>query len=282
MTIWVLFIILLQTMNVIWSDNMIPNFQQYKVSSLKQQTRIAVAEQALGKRTVERLLAFSSYLFGYSRKDIAETFNYTVAGLSSLVQRVHNNGVEAFMYSQGPKSTPGLERKNDDLTVSTKPKDIMESKIIDSSITIIIKKPTVVEVAFNNANVSDQIFILKCQQAGIFTIQQAADILNKTSNQVQNMKRKLKDTGGVAAVIDQRRGQQQFYKFSQAAQLELLYCFIEDLIENRSISSIRIHQKLINKLDIEITDRMIRNHLERLGLLQIKTNLVELAKKKIL
>lgn len=261
---------------------MILNFQQFKVSSLKQQTRIAVAEEVLGKRTVERLLAFSSYLLGYSRKDIAETFNYTVPGLSSLVQRVHNNGPEAFMYSQGPKQQPVLEKSNDDLTVSTQPKETIASKIIDSSITIIIKKPTIVEVPFNSANVSDQIFIMKCQQAGIFTIQQAADILNKTSNQVQNMKRKLKDTGGVAAVIDQRRGQQQFYKFNKAAQSELLYCFIEDLIENRSISSIRIHQKLINKLDIEITDRMIRNHLERLGLLQIKTNLVELAKKKIL
>jgi hypothetical protein len=41
---------------------MILNFQQYNVSSLKQQTRIAVAEEVLGKRTVERLLAFSSYL----------------------------------------------------------------------------------------------------------------------------------------------------------------------------------------------------------------------------
>jgi transposase len=268
-------------MNVIWSDNMIPNFQQYKISSVKQQTRIAIAEQALGKRTVERLLAFSSYLFGYSRKDIAETFNYTIPGLSSLVQRIHNNGVEALMYSQGPKPTPGLERKNDDLAISTQPKETIASNIIDSSITIIIKKPLIVEVPFNRANVSDQIFIMKCQQAGIFSIQQAADILNKTSNQVQNMKRKLKDSGGVTAVIDQRRGQQQYYKFSQGAQSELLYCFIEDLIENRSISSIRIHQKLINKLDIEITDRMIRNHLERLGLLQIKTNLVELAKKKI-
>jgi transposase len=268
-------------MNVIWSNNMILNFQQYNVSSLKQQTRIAVAEEVLGKRTVERLLAFSSYLLGYSRKDIAETFNYTVPGLSSLVQRVHNNGVEAFMYSQGPKQQPVLEKHNDDLTVSTQPKEIIASKIIDSSITIIIKKPTIVEVPFNSANVSDQIFIMKCQQAGIFTIQQAADILNKTSNQVQNMKRKLKDPGGVAAVIDQRHGQKKFYKFSKAAQSELLYCFIEDLIENRSISSIRIHHKLINKLDIEITDRMIRNHLERLGLLQIKTNLVELAKKKI-
>jgi len=260
---------------------MILNFQQYKVSSLKQQTRIAVAEDVLGKRTVERLLAFSSYLLGYSRKDVAESFSYTVPGLSSLVQRVQNNGVEALMYSQGPKQQPTSEKKNDDLTVSTRPKETIASKIIDGSITITINSPLIVEVPFNSANVSDQIFIMKCQQAGIFTIQQAADILNKTSNQIQNMKRKLKDSGAVAAVIDQRQGQQQCYKFSQEAQSELLYCFIEDLIENRSISSIRIHHKLINKLDIEITDRMIRNHLERLGLLQIKPNLIELAKKKI-
>jgi len=281
LTIRVLFSILLQIMNVIWSNEMILNFQQFDVSSIKQQTRIAAAEAALGKRTVERLLAFSSYLLGYSRQDVAETFNYTVAGLASLVQRVSNNGVEAVMYSQGPKQQPVLEKNNADLTVATQPKDIIASKIIDSSLTIIINKPTILEVPFNRAKVSDQLFIMKCQEAGIFTIPQAADILNKTSNQIQNMKRKLKDSGGVAAVIDQRHGQKQCYKFTKEAQSELLYCFIEDLIENRSISSIRIHQRLINKLDVAITDRMIRNHLERLGLLQIKTNLVELAKKKI-
>jgi transposase len=255
---------------------MIRNFQQFNISEIKQQTRISTAEAALGKRTVERLLAFSSYLFGFSRQDVAKTFNYTVPGLASMIQRVYQHGPESFTQVQGQKQKSFQK----DIKVESELKNAIETKVIENVMNIKVNLPTTLAIPFDPSNPSDQLFVLKCQQAGIFSIPQASDLLDKTSNQIQNMKRKLTRTGGVEAVLDQRQGQKKTYKFSPEAQSELLYYVVEDLVEHHSISSIRIHEKLTSSLKLEISDRMVRNHLEKLGLSRIKANLIELAKKK--
>ena len=258
------------------------NFQDLNFSEIKQQHRIEAAKSALGEQTVNRVLAFSNYLMGASRKEIAKAFNYSVPGLASMVQRVQQQGTCAFSYNQGPR-TEETSRRPIELkaTVSSPMKDAIEFNIDTNTLNIKINNPLEMKICFNPEHTADQIFILKCHEAGIITIQQAANFLEKTSNQIQTMIRKLKQTGGVEAVQDHRQGQKQAYKFSEEAKSNLFYYFFEDLITHRSISSIRIHNKLSQDLKIGISDRMVRNYLENIGLTAIKPRLIELAKKKI-
>jgi transposase/competence protein ComGC len=260
---------------------MILDFQQFSISEVKQQSRLAAAEAALGKRTIERLLAFSSYLLGGSRQDIAQTFHYSIPGLTSMVQRVYQQGPEAFTQVQGPRQKSLKKLITPEAIISTKPKDAIETEIIDNMLKIKVNIPTTLEIPFDPEQPIDQLFILKCQNAGLFSIQQAADLLKNTPNQIQHKKRKLEKMGGVEAVLDLRQGQQNAYKFSDEAQSALIYHLVEDLIEHRSISSIRIHDKLSKALKLEVSDRTVRNHLENLGLSRIKANLIEFIKKKI-
>jgi hypothetical protein len=90
----------------------------------------------------------------------------------------------------------------------------------------------------------------------------------------------LETTGSVEAVSDLRQGQQQAYKFTEEAQSELLYHVFEDLVEFKSISSIRIHDKIQKALKVEVSDRTIRNYLDDLGLPGVKERLIDLAKKR--
>lgn len=257
------------------------NFQDLNLSAIKQHNRIEVAKSALGEQTVNRILAFSSYLMGAPRKEIAEAFNYSVPGLASMVQRIQQEGTCAFSYNQGPRTQDVLKPVEPKTMVSSTIKDFIETNIDANILNIRINNPLEMKISFNPEHTADQIFILKCQEAGIITIQQAANFLQKTSNQIQTMIRKLKQTGGIEAVQDQRQGQKQAYKFSDEAKSNLFYYFFEDLITHRSISSIRIHDKLSQDFKIGISDRMVRNYLESIGLSAIKARLIELAKKKI-
>lgn len=260
---------------------MMSNFQDLNFSEIKQQCRIEAAKSALGEQTVNRILAFSNYLMGAPRNQIAEAFNYSVPGLASMVQRIQQHGTAAFSYNQGPRTDNKPRLIEPQAMASATSKAAIESNIEANILNIKINNPLELKISFNPEHTADQIFIVKCQQAGIITIQQAADFLQKTSNQIQTMIRKLKQTGGVEAVQDQRHGQQQTYKFSDEAKSNLFYYFFEDLIIHRSISSIRIHNKLSQHLKIAISDRMIRSYLENIGLSAIKPRLIELAKKKI-
>lgn len=257
---------------------MILNFQELLASEVKSRSRIAAAEEALGKREVERVLAFSSYLFGFSRQDVAQAFNYTVPGLMSMIQRVFDEGPHAFMRTQGrrPVSSPGTAPRE-----SVAPTKSIEAEVRDQVMSLKLNAPMTLEIPFDSTRPADQIFILKCQSAGLLRVQQVADFLNKTPNQIQHMRRKLEETGNVEAVSDLRQGQQQAYKFTEKAQSELLYHVFEDLLEFKSISSIRIHDKMQKAIKLEVSDRTIRNYLDELGLPRVKERLIDLAKKKI-
>jgi transposase len=269
-------------MNVIYGGIVMLNFQNLNISEIKQQKRIEAAENALGEQTIRRMLAFSSYLMGFQRQDIAENFNYTIPGLASMIKRIQNEGTVAFSKSQGPKkdNIPFLEQPR--AIVTPKTTNSIEATVKRELLTIKVNNPITLDIPFHVEHAADQLFIIKCYEAGMFTIQQTGKILQKTSNQIQTMKKKLKQTGGLAAVQDQRQGQQRAYKFPAEAQSELFYCLVEDLIVHRSISSIRIHDKLTKNLGFSISDRMVRNYLESFGLSSIRADLIKLAKKKIL
>jgi len=262
---------------------MILNFQDLNLSETKSNSRLAAAESALGKRTVERILAFSCYLSGAPRQDIAPAFNYTVPGMNSFVRRLYEQGPEAFSQTQGPRrpSEASTSEPNPETSGPTKSAEIVEAEIDNHVMNLKINAPTTLRIPFDPIRATDQIFALKCQNAGLLTLQQAANFLNKTPNQIQHMRRKMKETGGVEAVLDQRLGQQKSYKFTEKAQSELLYALFEDLVESRSISSIRLHDKIEKRLSLGISDRTIRTYLDGLGLPHVKARLIELVKKKI-
>lgn len=262
---------------------MILNFQELPASEVKSRSRVAAAEEALGKREVERMLAFSSYLFGLSRQDVAQAFHYTVPGLMSMIQRVFEQGSQAFMQTQGPRpvASPSTAPRESVAPTKSVPQGGIEAAVRDQVMSLKLNAPMTLEIPFDPTRPADQIFILKCQSAGLLRVQQVATFLNKTPNQIQHMRRKLEETGSVEAVSDLRQGQQQAYKFTEEAQSELLYHVFEDLVEFRSISSIRIHNKMQKTLKLEVSDRTIRNYLDELGLPRVKERLIDLAKKKI-
>ena len=257
------------------------NFQELAASEVKAQSRMATAEEALGKRAVERMLAFSSYVLGFSRQDVAQAFNYSVPGLMSMVQRVYKEGPVAFLQTQGPRPVSSSHAVQREAAVLAKPAEAIEVEVRDQSMSLKLNAPTTLQIPFDPTRPADQLFVLKCQSASWFGVQQAAEFLDKTPNQIQHMRRKLEVTGNVEAVLDLRQGQQQAYKFTEEARAELLYCLVEDLVESRSISSIRIHDKIRKTLNLEVTDRTIRNYLDELGLPKVKERLIEFAKKKI-
>lgn len=260
---------------------MVLNFQDLNVSETKSNSRLAAAESALGKRTVERILAFACYLFGAPRQEVAHAFNYTVPGMNSFVQRVYEQGPEAFSQTQGPRRPSEASTPEPRAAVPTKPVEIVEVEVDNNVMNLKINAPTTLRIPFDSTRPTDKIFVLKCQSAGFVSLQQAADFLNKTPNQIQHMRRKMKETGSIEAVLDQRRGQQKPYKFTEEAQSELLYGLFEDLIESRSISSVRLLDKIEKKLNLGISDRTVRTYLDGLGLPQVKARLLELVKKKI-
>ncbi|KPA15142.1 hypothetical protein MHK_004651, partial [Candidatus Magnetomorum sp. HK-1] len=159
--------------------------------------RIAQAENILGKKIVQKIIAYALFLLGVNRKLIALFLNIPQGSIRSLILAVNKRGISSFEDQRAKKSTfkPPLP-------------EIAEPKIeLDKSY---------LQVNFNIANLflripnsnlyQKRVILLSLLNNGLLERNDVAKALDVSADRAGRLA-KILEKEDVKSVIDQRKGQ---------------------------------------------------------------------------
>lgn len=246
-----------------------PLFESKRSESLSQK-RITRAVNTLGKGVVFRILAFASYLMGWSYKDIARSFGYSVPGLKSLVQQVLSQGVERFVdqrrkdawqpplvESPAEKGEVSLEKKDDGVVVHIQ------------KVSLFIREED---------TLSRKTLAMLLIDSGVMTQKKAAEITGTKPLAVSKNFQAFK-AEGAAGLVDKREGQKQDYRFSPEVKGELIYGYSMKALENIRPSSSILARHLSSVFGRPFSRRSVSYHLGQTGLNLVGPKIVEDAQR---
>jgi len=216
-----------------------PNFSNFQ-SQHKGQKRIDHAIDSLGEDVVNRLLAFSLYLFGFPYEYISNNSGFSKAGLKTLAQQINNNGIDRFKDNRRKSEYNDLissENKRTDFTIvkySKQDKDYMSFEI-DGNIKIKIKQKDILGI---------KVLTLLLMEAGLLKQKEVANILDCQRLTVRNNFLKFQ-TSGTKGLIDNRSGQTKNYKFDMRVIFEIIKKFISCAFDMKTPSKTIINKHLM-------------------------------------
>ena len=243
-------------------------------SSTHAKKRSRRARATMGHHVVARIIAFALFLLGAKREDIARFVGMPLGTLLSLLTRMNSDGTEALRdrreVAQPNKPLEQHSKKNDCYSVS------VEHENIEVSCTEGIK------VAIPCANVLQcRAVLFSFLNSGLLNTKEVAKTLGLSERRVRDLASALEQED-VLALMDKRRGQQKDYIFTSEVKSELVQQFTLNAVSGRPTSGHAIAEDLKQRCELEVSERSVRLHLNKLGLPNIAKSLPELleAQKK--
>jgi len=244
-----------------------PNFTGFQ-SQHKAQKRIDQAIDSLGEDVVNRLLAFSLYLFGFPYEYISKNAGFSKAGLKTLVQQINTNGIDRFKDRRRKNENNDLvssENTETDSTVirySKQDKDYLKLEI-EGNIKIKVQQNDILGI---------KILTLLLMEAGLLKQKEVANILDCQRLTVRNNFLKFQ-TSGAKGLIDNRSGQTKNYKFDMRVIFEIIKKFISCAFDMIIPSKTIINKHLNEIFPQNFSERATALHIKELGLTDHKKEL---------
>lgn len=229
--------------------------------------RIDRAIELLGEEVVYRILAFSSYLLGWSQQEVAESFNYSVPGLKSLVQQVLMQGAERFMD----------QRKNEALPKSTDRKIVEEMTPVEIRIdgdedNVIIDIKSAILKLNTDDTLLRKVITMVLVDSEVLSKKAAADIMGSQPLAVIKNYKVFKEEG-TKGLVDKRTGQKEDYKFDSKVKGELCYGYSMNILKGEKTSDSKLARYLTDALGREFSRRSVSYHMNLMGLNIIRSRL---------
>ena len=243
------------------------NCHQLSFSIHYSEKRTAIANKIIGTTTVKRILAFSLYLLGASRKAIAEILNLPYDTLKSFSQRMEKEGVSALIdrrmkYKEIPEIKPPKPLKGQVESTS-------EFLIINLGI-----ENKRLKIPANNT-IQIRTVVLTMLENNLIDIHTASQALNCHTVHAQRLNRQLQNEDATI-FNDKRRGQTKNYVFNSDIQTEMIQQYIANLVSKKRTSGQALSEDLKERCNLDLSSRTIRLHIDKLGLSKIKKTLPEL------
>lgn len=241
------------------------NGERLSFSKVLSDQRIRQAEAVLGKRTVQRLLAYALFLLGVNRSELASFVDMPPGSVRSLVLAVNNRGLKGFEDQRTKTSSfKPPAPKQIGLTLAT---DSSFLKVDFHLGNLVLRIPE------SNAD-QKRVVLLSLANSGLLHRRQVADALGLSLDRIAKLARKLEQQD-VKAILDQRQGQRQDYRFSPEIKAELIQQFVIEAVAERPTGGQQLAKGLQKRCQITLSARSILSHLSRLGLPSIKDSLIE-------
>jgi len=249
-------------------DTVAANFLNFKFSPLKAQKRISKANDILGKNVVRWLIGFVLFLLGAKRKDVSNLLGIPYETLNSFISRIWKDGIKAFEDRRTSWATPQTPPER---AVSAPTAIIEEDEIVvhfpyESSVHI--------RIPYTN-NIVAKAFLLTLLENQILDSQTVADILGYSRNYTLYLKREM-IAGSTEVLLDGRQGQMQDYVFKTEIKAELILQWSANAIAGKSTASEVLAADIKQRCGLDLSDRSIRFHIQRLGLKKIYKTLPEI------
>lgn len=245
---------------------MLNNQNLPQLSPGSSQRRIDRATDILGAEVVSRILALAMYLLGAKRKALAEFLAIPLDTVKSLVQRVFSDGLPA-LEDRRRKASTFMPR-------TVEPEMRCKLFLEQEKVVVEFNEATRIEIPRRNP-IQCRTVLMTMLESKLLGIGEVAKAIGLSMERVRKLGKKLYQSD-VFALIDQRRGQLQDYRFTPEVKAELIQQFVLNLQTNVGTSSKQLSEGLEKRCQIKVAGRTIRQHGAKLGLGHIRRSLPKL------
>jgi hypothetical protein len=243
-------------------------------SHVKSEKRINKAKQLLGTKVVSWIIGFALFLLGVTRKDVSQLLGTPYETFNSFIRRMWKDGIAAFKdrrlsYDTEPMTPeplidmPTAKIQGDEVIVHLNLHLPHESS---ASGDIPIRIP------YGN-KVMVKAVLLTLLQNQILDSKTVADILGYTQSHTLYLNRQILSGSGEEVLFDNRQGQKQCYVFKPEVKAELIQQCSANAIVGKSTSSEVLASSLKERCGLNLSQRSIRHHVQKLGLGKIAKTL---------
>ena len=239
--------------------------QQASFSLELQQQRLTQAQKVLGEKVLRRLLCFTLYLLGVDRSSIANLMDIPPGTIRSVVRAILHDGITALEDRRRGSST----------FLPPQPKT-MKIKIQTEGQGVSVDFDTMSRIKIPRENtLQTRVVLLTMLNSGLVSTRDVSEVLGLSGVHTLNLARKL-HTDDIPALIDKREGQKQEYRFTADVKAELIQQFVLDIVAGGKASGRLLSEHLQERCDLSLSERSIRDHIDKLGLSKIKKSLTDL------
>ena len=224
--------------------------------------RVARAQALLGKPVLVRLLAWTLFLLGVRRSEIAVGLEMPEGTLRTLLRRVRTEGLWGVL--DGRRKGAGLPP-----SPPTEPCEAVS--LGDDGETLHLGGAETRLPPGNNDQ--KRVVLLSLMGERMLSAKRVAEALGITPGHARKLKRALL-AGDVEAVLDKRVGQTEDYRVDEQAKAQIVEQFVVDLAARGRTSASAVARRVEGVYDHSLPERTVRHHLRRLGLASIKDSLL--------
>jgi hypothetical protein len=244
-------------------------------SSTHARKRREAARESLGEGTAQKIMAFGLFLLGAKREDIAGYLGMPMGTLLSFLTRVGTHGLDALRDRRRTRATPQPRPEATD----DKPPCSVRTHQEHLQLTFGVPGSKLTIPLANTLQSRAVLFTLL--DNGLLAVEEVAEALALSPRRVRDLTAAMREKD-LVALIDQRKGQTQDYRFTPEIKSELVQQVAVNAITGQSTSSRAIAKGLQQRCSLDLSDRSIRWHMKKLGLTRIAQTLpiLVLAPKK--
>lgn len=250
------------------------NFQQpsesLDFSSEQSKKRIEQTTNLFGEELTKRLLCFCLYLMGANRIKAAAAVDLPKGSFFTLLNRIKKNGFLGFADRRRREAFP-LVPKSDPISPQQPSATVC---VHDDKIEVELSGSHRMTIPAADA-LRSRITIISLVCEGILSTTEASKVLHCSVPHISKLCKKLQE-GCAEDFIDQRKGQQSDYKITPEIKHMLIAQTAAHVITGKSTSSLAITKAINEQVNIELTDRTVRQHMHNLGLNKLKNTLPSL------
>ena len=225
--------------------------------------RIEKAYSSFGEKVVKRIIALAFYWCGVNRTQISEIVELPLNTVKSSIKNLLSYGITAFEDRRKKVSTFLPIEKKDDISIS----------LFSDNDNFIIKINSDIEIKIQQKNkLQLKTLILTLLNNNLINLKQATKALNLSGVHVNNLAKTI-ESEDVHGLVDKRKGQTKDYKVNPEIKAELIGQFALASINKQKTTGKAISQQLKNQCQLDVSERTIRYHIEKLGLKKIKKSL---------
>lgn len=250
--------------DILRKPKMLNCLDELKFSQTHSDNRIEKAYTLFGENFVNKIIGFVFFLLGANRKQIAKHINIPLGTFLSFLTRIDKIGLLAFGDRRSLGSFQVKQSKSQKFNVMLK-EDENNFKIFlnDDDSPLSLPKTNSLQC---------KIILLTFLDNGLLSLKEVSHALNFSTVHTRQLCAKLHNQDAYS-LIDKRKGQLMDYTYTPEIKAEVIKQFAVNVVTGGSISSKNISKQLNDKHSLRLSDRSVRFHMNKLGLLKIAKSL---------
>ena len=245
--------------------------QDIVFSPSRSQERIKKALLILPELVLKKMLFFALYLLGAKISAIASLVGMPEESGRTVIKRISRGGLPAL--GDRRQSAKTYEHRLPHPAIQNKQVSIITKG--DSCLITFFDSEQQIKI-LRRHRVHLRSVILTLLQADLISARMASRALGITASHCLDLSEKLLNKDVAEVLLDKRRGQTSDLLVGPQVKAELIQQFAARSIAGYSVSGKALAEAVNDNLQTAISDRTVRWHMKKLGLMEIKKSLPKL------